>query len=274
MTNRGLILAGLAALLLGSASAQAADLGGMKGGSIKDGGYTPQMVDNGGARWYLRGDYSHAWQGLGSMTEPPNYDLSMTSIANTNAFGFGIGHYFSKNIRGDITLDWRREAAARGSVLDDKATVQGERQFGISNVVALANLYYDFDTRSHFTPYIGVGLGFARNTTKAGSVAIAYNPAYACADVTVATCSATFEGATQTNAAGALMTGFSARLHDRLHFDAGYRFLYMGGAHTGDIKTTSKVVASGVVTNGTSADPLIHDLYAHEFRVGLRWDIK
>jgi opacity protein-like surface antigen len=273
MTNRGLILAGLAAVLLGSASASAADLGGMKGGSIKD-GYVPQMVDKGGARWYLRGDYSHAWQGTGAITEPPNYDLSMTSIANTHSFGAGVGYYFSKNIRGDITFDWRREAAVRGSVLDGVATVQGERQFGVSNMVALANLYYDFDTRTHFTPYIGVGLGIARNTTKAGRVEIAYNPNYACADATVATCSATFEGATETSVAAALMTGFSARLHDRLHLDAGYRFLYLGGAHTGDIKTTSTVIATGDVTNGTAADPIIHDLHAHEFRVGLRWDIK
>ena len=45
--------------------------------------------------------------------------------------------------------------------------------FGVKNMVALANLYYDFDTRSHFTPYLGVGLGFARNTTSAGHVNIA-----------------------------------------------------------------------------------------------------
>ncbi len=262
MTNRGLILAGLAAVLLGSASAQAADLGGMRGGSIKD-GYVPQMVDNVGARWYLRGDYSHAWQGLGSMTEPPNYDLTMTSIANTNSFGFGIGHYFSKSVRGDITLDWRRDAAARGSVNDGVATVQGERQFGISNMVALANLYYDFDTRSHFTPYIGVGLGFARNTTKAGTVALS--------GCQLLTCSADFEGATSTNAAAALMTGFSARLHDRLHLDAGYRFLYLGNAHTGDIRITRPVGDTGPTS---SPDPIVHDLHAHEFRVGLRWDIK
>jgi opacity protein-like surface antigen len=70
------------------------------------------------------------------------------------------------------------------------------------------------------------------------------------------------------------MAGFSARLHDRLHLDAGYRFMYMGGAHTGDIKTSSTVIATGVTTGGTSADPIIHDLFAHEFRVGLRWDIK
>ncbi len=273
MTNRGLILAGLAALLLGSASASAADLGGMKGGSIKD-GYVPQMVDNVGARWYLRGDYSHAWQGLGAVTEPPNYDLSMTSIANTSAFGFGIGHYFSKSVRGDITVDWRRGANIHGTVGDDKATVMGERQFGVHNLVALANLYYDFDTRTHFTPYIGVGLGFARNTTKAGKVNVVAHATDPCFVATVATCEASFEGATQTNAAGALMAGFSARLHDRLHLDAGYRFLYMGGAHTGDIKTTSTVIATGVSTSGTAADPIVHDLYAHEFRVGLRWDIK
>ncbi len=262
MTNRGLILAGLAALLLGSAGASAADLGGMKGGSIKD-GYVPQTVDHAGARWYLRGDYSHAWQGLGSMTEPPTYDLSSTSIANTHAFGFGIGHYFSKHVRGDITIDWRRDAAARGTVNDGIATVQGERQFNISNVVALANVYYDFDTRSHFTPYIGVGLGFARNTTKAGTVALS--------GCQIQTCSADFDGATSTNAAGALMTGFSARLHDRLHFDAGYRFLYMGSAHTGDIRITR---TGGGVGPTTSPDPLVHDLFAHEVRVGLRWDIK
>lgn len=255
MTNRGLILAGLASLLLGSASALAADLGDYRGGSIKD-GYIPQMVDSVGARWYLRGDYSHAWQRSGSMTEPPNYELSKPSMRDANAFGAGIGYYFTSNVRADLTFDWRRDAGVRGTVSDTSATVQGERQFNISNMVALANLYYDFDTRSRFTPYIGVGLGVARNRTSAGTVA-----------TTCTTCVAEIEGASKTSAAGALMAGFSARLHDRLHLDAGYRFLYLGDAQTGDIRVTS---------TPTSVSPAltVRDLTAHELRVGLRWDIK
>ena len=71
------------------------------------------------------------------------------------------------------------------------------------------------------------------------------------------------------------MAGFSARLHDRLHLDAGYRFLYLGGAHTGDIVITRRRHRNGgIATSTAGADPIVHDLTAHEFRVGLRWDMK
>ena len=263
MTNRGPILAGLAALLFSTVSATAADLGGMKGGSIKD-GYMPAMHEPSMARFYLRADYSHGWNSFGNLTEPPNYDLTQTSIGNSHSWGVGVGYYFSKNVRADATFDWRRDAAVRGSVTDVNATVQGERQFNVNNMVALANVYYDFDLRSHFTPYLGVGLGVARNTTSAGTVALS--------GCQTNTCSADFDGATQWNAAGALMAGFTARLHDRVHLDAGYRFLYLGNAHTGDIRITRAVVTPGAPT--TSPDPIVHDLSAHEFRVGLRFDIK
>lgn len=259
MKLRGAILAGTAAILMSSASAMAADLGGMKGGSIKDGGYVTEPMPSRPAGLYLRGDFAWASQDLGGIYEPPMYDLHTTSLASTTSWGGGIGYYFTKNIRGDFTLDWRRGADVRGTVSDPMATVQGERQFSVKNLVGLFNVYYDFDIRSHFTPYIGVGLGFARNTTSAGTVA-----------VTCGTCTADFEGATEWNAAAALMAGFSARLHDRLHLDAGYRFLYTGNAHTGDITT----VCASVCTGGTSADPKVSDMTAHEIRVGLRWDIK
>lgn len=274
MTIRGPLLAALAAVLLSSASAVAADLGGMKGGSMKDTDYMPAMHQPTMAKFYIRGDYSHAWQAVGSMYEPPIYDLTNVGLANTNSWGLGVGYYFSKNVRGDFTLDMRRQAEAYGSVIDDHATVMGERRFGIKNTVGLFNVYYDFDTRSHFTPYLGVGLGFARNTTSAGHVNVIAHATDACVDPLVATCEATFDGATKWSAAGAVMAGFSARLADRFHIDAGYRFLYLGGARTGDIMTRSVDVATGTVTNGSSSDPIVRDMSAHEFRVGLRMDIR
>ena len=263
MTNRGPILAGLAALLLGTVSATAADLGGMKGG-MKDGGYMPAMHEPAMARFYLRGDYSRGWNSFGNLTEAPNYDLTQTSIGNNHAWGAGIGYYFSKNVRADATFDWRGSQAVRGSVTHLNATVQGERQFNVGNMVALANVYYDFDMRSHFTPYIGVGLGVASNKTSAGVVALS--------GCQTNTCSADFDGATQWNAAGALMAGFTARLHDRVHLDAGYRFLYLGNAHTGDIRITRNPVVAGAPDSSSAV--AVHDLNAHEFRVGLRFDVK
>ena len=272
MKLRGALLAGTAALLLSSVSAFAADLGGMKGGSIKDGGYVQAQPHQRLGGLYLRGDFGWASQDLGSMYEPPAYELSNTSIGSTTMWGAGVGYYFSRNVRADFTMDWRREAEARGSVLDSLATVQGERQFGIKNMVGLFNVYYDFDLRSHFTPYIGVGLGFARNTTTAGSVVIS-----GCDAVDPLTggpaCSADFDGATKWNAAGALMAGFSAKLHDRLHLDAGYRFLYLGDSHTCDIRITRTAIPVGPAPD-TTPDPFVFDQYAHEVRVGLRWDIK
>jgi opacity protein-like surface antigen len=258
MTVRRSILAAAALLTLGTSSTFAADLYGGKGGSIKDGGYQTEIAPSRASNWYLRGDFGFAGNELGDMTEPPNYKLSETSIGRSWSYGGGVGYYFSKSVRGDLTVDFRQKADVRGTVSDINATFQGERQFGLKSTVALANLYYDFDMRSHFTPYIGVGLGFAHHKTTDGVV------------VPSCVCSASIDGASNTTAAGALMAGFSAKLHDRVSLDAGYRFLYLGHAHTGDIHGTNAIAVTPVV----SPDPKMDDIHAHEFRVGLRFDIR
>jgi opacity protein-like surface antigen len=246
---------GAALLIAGATGANAADL---NGGSMKDGGYAPAIAYQSMPSWYLRGDFGWASYNEPFMFEPPNYHLSQTGINNTWSFGGGVGYYFSKNVRADLTLDWFKETDAHGSVLDPAATFQGRREFGLKSMVGLVNVYYDFDLRSRFTPYIGVGLGFAKNETTSGIIVPA------CPGV----CVATIEGAKETNAAGALMAGFSAKLRDRLHLDAGYRFLYLGNAHTGPITGTVAAVPT------TSPDPKVEDIMVHQFRVGVRWDIK
>ena len=133
--------------------------------------------------------------------------------------------------------------------------------------VLLANLYYDFDMRSRFTPYIGMGLGITRNQTTGGSVPD-FNDPCGCGfnNVSIA-------GASQWSVAGALMTGASFNVRDRLHIDAGYRFLYLGDAHTGTM-TGTKAAAFTAPQHPGAGDPVMSDIYAHEFRVGLRYDIK
>lgn len=267
MTIRGSVLAASMAAMLCPAFAHAADLGHPRGGSIKD-GYVMQEPTR-SVSWYVRGDYARSWQEMTRLEEPPAYELSQTSIAATSSGGFGLGYYFSKNIRGDLTFDWRREAAVSGVLDDGVATVQGTRNFGVKNFLMLANLYYDFDSGNRFSPYIGAGLGFARNTTTYGTVTISgcdTGPTGA------PNCAADFDGATQTHVAAALMAGFSLKVHDRVKLDAGYRFLYLGDAHTGDIRITRAVPVPGAPDS--TEDPIIRDMTAHELRVGLRVDLR
>jgi opacity protein-like surface antigen len=271
MMKRSSILAGLGLALM-STSALAADLGGMRGGSMKDTGYMPPIHQGSSpSGLYLRGDFGFANNDLGGLFEVPNYDLSRTAIDRNWTYGGGIGWYFNRNVRMDFTLDQRNDADIRGSVDHLAATVRGERQFAVNNLVGLFNVYYDFDMRSHFTPYIGVGVGFARNKTTAGSVAIQTHITDNCAGAAPThTCQATFDGAEKWNAAGALMAGISARLHDRVFLDAGWRGLYTGDAHTGDVNITNTEIATGTISTGKSGAIAVHDMFSHEFRVGLR----
>ena len=253
-------LAALATLLLSSAGAFAADL---NNGSFKDtGGYQP-MNQGRPALFYMRGDFIASSNNFGTITEAPNYTESNTHITSNRAWGGGVGMHFTPNIRGDLTLDMSNAASINGDVTNGGATVQGTRHFGVKRLVGLANLYYDVDTNTRFTPYIGVGLGFARNTTTAGDIAIAGCPG---------TCSATMDSATKTNAAGALMAGFTTKLAERWSLDAGYRFLYTGDAHTSDIAITRTPPVAGA-PNSTPAI-IVRDLYEHELRVGVRMDLR
>jgi opacity protein-like surface antigen len=165
-------------------------------------------------------------------------------------------------VRGDVTYEWRgtTDVHGGGAFASD---------FDVRSSVILANLYYDFRPYERFTPYVGVGLGAAHHSSSGG--------VFTCAGVC-----GPYDGNSNWSAAGAVMAGFSIRLDrgghtpvsikdgpayaepGRLHLDVGYRFLYLGDAHTGGI------IGAAVPTPG----PRIDDITAQEIRVGLRWDIR
>lgn len=248
------IVAGAALLVAGASMATAADLNGYSGGSMKDGGgYMPAIQAQ--PSWYLRIDGAYARHDDPSMVESGIWDLTSASIGNSWSVGGGVGRYIGKNARIEFTYDRRFEADAQGNLADPAAPLPGVRRFGIESDLFLANLYYDFDATRGFRPYVGIGLGTVRHNTTAG---------------TVDTCGCTVavvEEGENWHVAGALMAGFSYQLRDRLHFDAGYRFLYLGEAKTGAVTT----VAPGPVV--VAQDPDVKEIHAHEVRFGLRYDI-
>jgi len=245
-------------MLVASAVSASADYyGGMKEAPVST--FQP-------ASWYVRGDFSHSWMDAGELRGAIT-PFNSWSIDNTWSLGGGIGYYFGRGFRGDLTYDWRANTDVRG---------RGgcSTDFDLRSSLLLANLYYDFRAYERFTPYVGLGLGAVHHQASGGNII----------DTGCGTPVITFDSGSNWSAAGAVMAGFSFRIdrggHERisikdqpvaaepgrLHLDVGYRFLYLGDAHAGNISTP----VPPVVTPG----PHLDDITAHEIRVGLRWDIR
>ena len=272
------------ALILGAmiaagsvAPVQAADLGGYRGGSIKDDGMPPLMAQS-AARFYIRADGSYAHYDRPVITEDHQYDLVNNKIDGAWAFGGGVGYYFNKNIRGDLTYEHRFNADVSGEIVDPAATLGGSRHFNLKSDLYLANLYYDFDSRGRFTPYLGAGLGWVDHKTGAGTVLDSCG------------CTGTIASGGGSSVAAALMAGVAINLTGRgapagsgeygggdaarnLYLDLGYRFLYLGDVSTGAV-TANVGAGPGPGKVLVAADPTVAEIHAHEFRVGLRYDFR
>jgi len=269
IAKRSTLLVGALAALSAASSTQAADLGGARGGSMKDD--MPVMMQQSAARFYLRADGSYASYDRPSIAIDGQFDMYNTKIDGAWAAGGGVGYYINKNWRADFTLEQRFNADVSGTYQFNPGGgfVTSDGKVGLKSTLGLFNIYYDFDTRSRFTPYVGAGLGWVNHKTATGSFADSCG------------CTSTIESGSASSVAGALMAGVAVNLTGRgpaagtghgsgdaarnLYLDLGYRFLYLGEAETGAITVNATPVA---------ADPTISEIHAHEFRVGLRYDIR
>ena len=272
MAARGSFILGAFAALGAFAPVDAADLGGARGGSLKDDAM-PALMQQSAARFYVRADGSYANYDRPSITEDGKFDLLNAHVASSWSAGGGIGYYFNKNIRADLTYEHRFNADVTSQNADP--IVGGPRNFGIKSDLYLANLYWDFDSRGRFTPYVGAGLGWVNHKTSSSSFVDNC-------------CQGVIDAGSSSSVAGALMAGLAVNLTGRgpaagtgvieggevarnLYLDLGYRFLYLGDVSTGAVKGIPAVLGPATIV---STDPTVAGLTSHEFRVGLRYDFR
>ena len=269
---KGALILGAMIGLSALAPANAADLGGARGGSLKDDGM-PVLMAQSAARFYVRVDGSYASYDAPVITEDHQFDLLSPKMGNNWSVGGGVGYYINRNWRTDFTAEKRFNSDV--SATNGDPNIGGSRHFAINSELYLANLYYDFDSRGRFTPYVGAGLGWVNHHTTTGSVTDNCG------------CTGVIDAGGGSSVAAALMTGVTVNLTGRgapagsgegsgdaarnLYLDVGYRFLYLGEASTGAIHTTP--VAPSVASYNP-ADPTVSEIHAHEFRVGLRYDFR
>jgi len=244
-----------------------------------------------GFSYYLRADLGWGWGKARSFEErgliygedavPAVGQFTSAAIpflaGTDNVFGgtVGVGAYFAPRFRGDLTFDFRGDQtnvfsgtynylmiapagfSTLGSVTDT---------LKVSSGVGLANIYFDLLPRGAISPYIGGGIGFVYN-----DITRTYTNTEVQVDGTGAP-TATFVRTGQGKEnnyglAAAFMAGVAFSVDHRWALDVGYRALYMDGG-SASITTTSLV--TGLAQQST-AD--LGDVWEHQVRVGLRWNI-
>ncbi|AXS41787.1 outer membrane protein [Breoghania sp. L-A4] len=214
----------------------------------------PDPIPYGG--WYLRGDIGakiyHAPEarfnanGVGAFRNE--------HLDSTFTVGAGVGYRVNDWFRTDLTVDYEFPAGFRGEALCPNpcgallADGFSRESADIDAWTVLLNAYFDIGTWHGVTPYVGAGIGASYLTT---SNVRFYNPNGA---------TGTYRGASKWNLAWALMAGAAFDLSPNMTLDAGYQFRSLGSAE------------SGVVQAFAPAKIEYKDIYAHELRVGLRYN--
>jgi opacity protein-like surface antigen len=164
---------------------------------------------------------------------------TLNNIDGSLIFGAGAGYRFTSGLRGDVTLTYR------GFYNLNDSTFEADYNAHLSSTTLMVNGYYDF-TAGGVRPYIGAGIGWARNRTDK----LVQDFRFGFAN--------TFAGATRDDTAVALMAGVGIP-HAGVTLDIGLRYIDMGKFETGN------TAALGITGGHTGK------LSAYEFTFGVRF---
>jgi opacity protein-like surface antigen len=186
----------------------------------------------------------------GSFSTNAGKDVAV-DIGSSPIVGVGVGAKVLPFLRTDVTLSYRPGysfASPPTPIEPPGTTGRGD----VKTLAALVNAYYDFPTFAGFTPYVGAGVGVARNEVGTTTLSLNSNGA------TVATLS----GSTTTQFAWQASAGVSYSILPAVALDVGYRYFDAGEGRSGSTVTTALGSASFPVQRG--------NIHAHEVQAGIR----
>lgn len=174
---------------------------------------------------------------------------SLSDVGNSPLLAGGVGWRFTPNVRGDVMLTYRP-----GYKLDKHDSFNPPATFkaDVTSWSLLANEYYEFRLTG-WTPYLGAGIGLARN--KFGPLTFSDNAGF----------SGSAESGTKTSLALALMAGAGIPLSGTVILDIGYRFADLGKIETGTGRQSFGFGVASAPYSGATGN-----LRAHEIVIGLR----
>jgi opacity protein-like surface antigen len=231
--------------------------------------YQPVVVETPTGSWYLRGDIGVGVQSFSEFDHsqtnfsygwPPSWQIVQKDIQDTSIFGFGVGYEMNNWLRFDVTGEYRTKAAFKvtGSYTDfcGGFTCFDVNSGNFSSAVFLANAYVDLGTWWCLTPFIGVGVGSARNTISGiqdnGIVNVGFG--YSSGDNT------------NWNLAWDVQAGLTYNVNNNLKIDLSWRYLNLGSPISA-VVNCQNIAAAGC----PGAFYTFKDMTSQDFRIGFRW---
>ena len=177
--------------------------------------------------------------------------------------GGGVGYQFNDYLRGDLTVEWRGKSdfyaldwldpVGPGGITTNEYTAKK------SELVFMANGYYDIGDFYGITPYVGAGVGASYNTISHFRDVNIINNGGAYADDN-----------SEWNFAWALHTGLGFQATERMTIDFGYSFISLGDASTGTLVNDDPNQPFPPAGNDGIE---FNDIYSHDFKLGVRYSL-
>ncbi len=216
--------------------------------------------------WYIRGYLGMSNQFFDGL-ESELYDIPFEhgwyddgGFSSAPIVGGGIGYEFNDNLRGDLTVEWRGKSDFQALdwlvAVDGDPITSNDYTANKSELVFMANGYYDFGSYYGFTPYVGAGRGASYNTISHFRDVNAQNGGTAYADDN-----------SEWNFAWALHAGLGFQATERMTVDFGYSFISLGDAKSGTLRNVDP--AFDLENDGIK----FNDIYSHDFKLGVRYAI-
>ncbi len=214
----------------------------------------PVAIQTGG--WYLRGDIGMTNQQVDELTSPaytPAVTVLQKDVSSGMLAGLGLGYQFNNWFRADFTGEYRGGTTFRG--LDTYGAGSNDYYGTKSEWLFLANAYIDLGTWWCFTPFVGAGIGYSRNTIENWRDQNNQTGATAYADSN-----------SQWEMAWALHAGIAYKVTPNFTAEFAYRYVNLGDFASGDM-----IGFNGV---NSSYNPLnLNGVTSHDFKLGLRWNL-
>jgi opacity protein-like surface antigen len=170
------------------------------------------------------------------------------SFSPSAVVGAGVGFKILPFLRTDVTASYRTDY--NQNTTDPNTFIM--QKSDIKSLAGFFNAYFDIPTGPlPITPYIGAGIGVARNQTGTTTETDVFGN------------TATADGATKTSFAYQAMAGISFPIFVGVAVDAGYHYVDLGRFTTAGTGTLNGVPA-------VLAAPQTGRLKAHEIQLGLR----
>ncbi|MDQ2704125.1 MAG: outer membrane beta-barrel protein [Pseudomonadota bacterium] len=226
--------------------------------------FVPEVVGG----WYIRGHLGMSNQFFDGL-ESDLFDVPFEygwydegGFSSAPIVGGSIGYQFNDSLRGDLTVEWRGKsdfnavqwlrATDGGPVTSDDYTAKK------SELVFMANGYYDIGDFYGITPYVGAGIGASYNTISNFRDVGQITPSAGYADDN-----------SEWNFAWALHAGLGFQATERMTIDFGYSFISLGDAETGTLRND----VAGEFPDGLNETIQFNDIYSHDFKLGVRYSL-